>query len=688
MPKLGDLRIGYKLAIAFGAILIITSALGVVSVTRLRVVASESQKISFQIMPSVTRLSTLETTQWMIRGAQLRIVTGTSPKEIDYWRQQVAQRVVIYDSQHAEIVQHLVGEDAIDLLRQYDTQWSTYKDVGVQTDKLLDAGQAAQAQHTLYDGYAQFAAASATLHKLVDLQIKRSDVTASTVDALYHNARLWIIAMITLAIACGGAIAVSATRALSRPIRSIIDTFERIAAGKLDNPIDTLRRDEIGQLLLGLHHMQTTLRSQLEAERTQAAENSRIRQSLDKVSTGVVLADAHHQVIYVNAAANSLFERALSVRILGSSLDALTTDPARQREILNTLNTSVIEERTLGRCQFHVVINPVKNPNGERMGTAMEWTDRTQEIAVEKELEDVVNAVVGGDLSRRIPVADKKGFLAIMSRGVNGMTDSLGEIVSQVKLAAGDVHRGAQEISAGNRNLSQRTEEQSASLEETASSMEEMTATVKQNAANAGQADELAGAARDLAEKGGSVVSNAVAAMAGISESSRRIADIISVIDEIAFQTNLLALNAAVEAARAGEQGRGFAVVASEVRALAGRSASAAKEIKDLIQDSVAKVEGGSTLVAESGSTLDQIVTAVKKVSSIVSEIAAASREQSDGIEQVNKAIGQMDQVTQQNAALVEQATSASESMADQARELSRLLERYRAADSLQLKVA
>ena len=683
MSKLNDLRIGYKLAIAFGAILMITSALGVVAVNRLGVVASESQSMSLEIMPSVTRLSTLETTQWMIRGAQLRIVTGAPAKEVDHWREQVAQRTVVYDTQHAEIVKHLVGADAIALLAQYDAQWNTYKDVGVLTDKLVDAGQVAQGARTLYDGYAQFAAASATLHKLVDMQLKRSDATASTVDAVYHNSRLWIIAMIALAMACGATIAALATRALSRPIGAIIQTFERIAAGQLDNPIDTLRQDEIGQLLLGLDRMQTTLRSQLEAERSQAAENSRIRQSLDKVSTGVVLADADHRVIYVNAAANSIFERTQLGRILGSSLDALTADPARQREMLNTLNTSVIEERTLGRYQFHVVMNPVKAPNGARIGTAMEWTDRTQEIAVEKELEDVVNAVVGGDLSRRISVTDKKGFLAVMSRGVNGITDSLGEIVSQVKLAAGDVQRGAQEISAGNRNLSQRTEEQSASLEETASSMEEMTATVKQNAANAGEADSLAGAARELAEKGGSVVSNAVAAMAGISESSRRIADIIGVIDEIAFQTNLLALNAAVEAARAGEQGRGFAVVASEVRALAGRSASAAKEIKGLIQDSVAKVEGGSTLVAESGSTLDQIVTAVKKVSNIVSEIAAASREQSDGIEQVNKAIGQMDQVTQQNAALVEQATSASESMADQARELSQLLERYRAADSL-----
>jgi methyl-accepting chemotaxis protein len=249
---------------------------------------------------------------------------------------------------------------------------------------------------------------------------------------------------------------------------------------------------------------------------------------------------------------------------------------------------------------------------------------------------------------------------------------------------AAEVHRGADEISTGNANLSQRTEEQSSSLEETASSMEEMTTTVKQNADNAGQANQLAMAARDQAEKGGSVVNQAVKAMSDINDASKKIADIIGVIDDIAFQTNLLALNAAVEAARAGEQGRGFAVVASEVRSLAGRSATAAKEIKELIQDSVRKVEDGSVLVTQSGQTLEKIVASVKKVSDIVAEIAAASREQSSGIEQVNRAVMQMDELTQQNAALVEQATAASQAMAEQVRGLNQMLDRYRVNDMIE----
>jgi methyl-accepting chemotaxis protein len=269
-----------------------------------------------------------------------------------------------------------------------------------------------------------------------------------------------------------------------------------------------------------------------------------------------------------------------------------------------------------------------------------------------------------------------------LQRSVNSCIENLRSMVAQIRGASSSILGGAQEIAQGNGDLSQRTEQQASSLEETASSMEELTSTVKQNADNARQADQLASEARDQAERGGSVVSSAVAAMGAIEDSSRKIAEIIGVIDEIAFQTNLLALNAAVEAARAGEQGRGFAVVASEVRNLAQRSAGAAKEIKSLINDSTAKVGEGSRLVDESGQTLSQIVLAVKKVSDIIGEIAAASHEQSAGIEQVNRAITQMDQTTQQNAALVEEAAAASESMEEQARKLSRLVEFFKSGDA------
>ena len=287
------------------------------------------------------------------------------------------------------------------------------------------------------------------------------------------------------------------------------------------------------------------------------------------------------------------------------------------------------------------------------------------------EMAAITQKIAGGDLTVRFTdTGQETGIYAAM----RDMTGQLQEIVGKVTQATDQVSSAAAEIAQGSTDLSQRTEEQASALEETASSMEELTSTVKQSADNAGQANALAGAARNQAEQGGQVVDQAISAMSAINTSSRKIADIIGVIDEIAFQTNLLALNAAVEAARAGEQGRGFAVVAGEVRKLAQRSADAAKEIKGLITDSVAKVEDGGKLVDRAGQTLRDIMGSVKKVSDIVAEMAAAAREQASGIEQVNKAILQMDQVTQQNAALVEETAAASHAMGDQARELQQLM--------------
>ncbi len=285
-----------------------------------------------------------------------------------------------------------------------------------------------------------------------------------------------------------------------------------------------------------------------------------------------------------------------------------------------------------------------------------------------------------GDLTRRLDDSGRDE-IAQLSSAFNQFAGKIEAIVSRVKQASGSISNGTTEIATGNLDLSQRTEEQASSLEETASSMEEMTSSVKQSADNAKQANQLAVSASVQAEKGGEVVGNAVVAMGEINTASKKIADIISVIDEIAFQTNLLALNAAVEAARAGEQGRGFAVVAGEVRSLAGRSAEAAKEIKGLISDSVEKVTQGSKLVSESGETLGEIVSSVKKVTDIVSEISAASQEQAAGIEQVNKAVMQMDEMTQQNAALVEEAAAASKGLEDQSLGLMELMNQFKIGD-------
>jgi methyl-accepting chemotaxis protein len=289
---------------------------------------------------------------------------------------------------------------------------------------------------------------------------------------------------------------------------------------------------------------------------------------------------------------------------------------------------------------------------------------------------EIARAISGGDFSRSVVL--EKGDTSSLLYAINSMRENLTGTVGNIRHATDTIAVASREIASGNADLSSRTEEQASSLEETASSMEELTSTVKQNAENARQANQLVVSTADVAVKGGQVVGQVVDTMASIKESSRKIADIIGVIDGIAFQTNILALNAAVEAARAGEQGRGFAVVASEVRNLAQRSASAAKEIKALIEDSVGKVDAGGKLVDEAGRTMDEIVGSVKRVTDIMSEIAAASQEQSAGIEQVNQAVSQMDEMTQQNAALVEEAAAAAESLQEQAGKLAEAVSVFR----------
>ena len=366
----------------------------------------------------------------------------------------------------------------------------------------------------------------------------------------------------------------------------------------------------------------------------------------------------------------------------------------------------------IGGLTFKVIISPVVNEEGERLGSVAEWIDMTQQLSIEAEIDEVVTKVVKGDLNSTISLEGKDGFLKNLSDGINQIifvvdnalkdveaslkrlasgdltqkvdkeysgiyasligninstVDRLCEVVSQILEATGHIENSSREIEAGNRDMSARTEQQASNLEETASSMEELTSIVKNNADNAIQAQDISHDANSIAEDGGKIIIRAIEAMEEINKSSKKIADIIGVIDEIAFQTNLLALNASVEAARAGEQGRGFAVVASEVRNLAQRSATAAKEIKELIVDSVYKVENGSELVNESGESLNNIVQGTQKAGTLITEIAGASREQAAGIEQVNTAITQMEVITQQNASLAEQTSAASMNLTQQA---------------------
>ena len=464
-----------------------------------------------------------------------------------------------------------------------------------------------------------------------------------------------------------------------------------------------------------------------ERERQLLVETMRINAALDSTSTNVMIADADRRIIFMNRAVTAMLTNAQSdirkalphfdvSKILGGSMDGFHRNPAHQANLLGSLTNTYRAQIALGGRTFLLVANPIFDDKGVRLGSVVEWADRTEEVAVEKEVSEIVSAAAAGDFAKRIDMRGKEGFFQLLGNSINQLLDTsaaglaeirrvlaalasgnlneridadydglfgelkdaanttsdrLREIVMQIADAVETISTASREIAAGNQNLSSRTESQAASLEETASSMEELTSTVRQNAENARQANQLAIGASDVAVKGGNVVGQVVETMSAITDSAKKVVDIISVIDGIAFQTNILALNAAVEAARAGEQGRGFAVVASEVRNLAQRSAAAAKEIKGLISESVENVESGSKLVDEAGRTMSEIVTSVKRVTDLMSEISAASNEQSQGIDQVNQTVTSLDEMTQQNAALVEEAAAAAESLEEQAQNLA-----------------
>jgi len=579
-----------------------------------------------------------------------------------------------------------------------------------------------------------YAPLSKLLNDLIEIQLEAGKLLYKEAQDRYNNSRNLMIASIALGLVMALIFGIVLLRSILNPLTRAVGYFGKISEGKYNNQILIENHDEVGALLDALQAMQVKLGFDVNESRRVANEATRIQIALDNVATSVMIADNDRNIIYLNRAVEEMLRVAekdiqkdlpnfSAATVLGMNIDGFHKNPAHQKQLLASFTTTFRSQIMMGGRTFSLVANPVMNKQGQRLGAVVEWNDRTLEVATEKEVAAIVEGAVLGDFSRRIDMNGKTGFFRQLGEGMNKLTETsevglnevvrvlgalakgdltekitseyhgtfgqlkddsnstveqLTEVISRIKEATDTINTASKEIASGNTDLSQRTEEQASSLEETAASMEELTSTVKQNAENAKQANQLAAGASDIAIKGGEVVSQVVHTMSSISESSKKIVDIISVIDGIAFQTNILALNAAVEAARAGEQGRGFAVVASEVRNLAQRSAAAAKEIKTLISDSVDKVQVGTELVDKAGKTMDEVVQSVKRVTDIMAEISAASAEQSTGIEQVNQAITQMDDVTQQNAALVEEAAAAAESLEEQAQELTQLVSVFR----------
>ncbi len=513
-------------------------------------------------------------------------------------------------------------------------------------------------------------------------------------------------------------------RDIAVPLQAMRTTLQDLAQG---HAVETIpgqgRGDEIGAIAGAAAALRD---SQLAA--------TRIESALTGTTTNVMIADAENRIVYCNTAVIALLRNATSdIRkdlphfdpdaLVGAKIDIFHKNPAHQRGLLEKLASTYRTRITVGGRRFELIASPVVNRQGARLGTVVEWADITEQLRLESEviaaiamasdkgfaermdlagksgflrqLGEAVNtlsdkcqtmtrdiaatmdAMARGDLSRRVE-GNYPGIFGELRDGTNETLDKLREIVSRITSSATQVRDASAEISTGSQDLAQRTEAQAAALEETAASMHEVTTTVRQNAENAQAASSLSKAARETAEKGGDVAQQAVAAVSRIEESARKIGDIVALIDEIAFQTNLLALNASVEAARAGEAGKGFAVVAQEVRALAQRSANASKDIKALISESNTQVKSGAGLVQQAGASLTEIVGAVKKVADIVADIAMASSEQSRGLDEVNTAIGNMDEMTQRNGAMVEQTTASAQQMASLGQTLAEIVGYFR----------
>ncbi len=562
--------------------------------------------------------------------------------------------------------------------------------------------------------------------KQIDILLKGAKEEFAESKAHARNAMTWLAGGIVGAVLAGIALGIFLLRSIRRPIAEAQSHFRKFAEGNLDADIVINRNDEMSAILDSAKTMQVKLGFDIAETKLKADEMTRIKIALDNVSTGVMIANTERSIIYANNSAVRILKGAeADIRkqlpnfdagnLVGTNIDTFHKNPAHQANLLKTFTSTYVANLEIGGRHLRVTASPVMNERNERLGAVAEWLDRTPEVTVEREVANIVDGALRGDFEQRLSLEGKEGFFKELAEGLNklaevtsgGLNDvarvlktvaqgdltqkidaeyegifgqlkddtnttveRLKEVIGRIKEATEAINTASQEIAAGNVDLSSRTEEQASSLEETSSSMEELNATVRNNAENARQANVLASSSNEIATRGGAMVKGVVSTMTEIQGSSKKIADIIGVIDSIAFQTNILALNAAVEAARAGEQGRGFAVVATEVRNLAARSATAAKEIKILIAESVDKVESGAKLVEQAGSTMDEVVSSFQGVANLVTEISNASKEQSSGIEQVTQAVSQMDEVTQQNAALVEEAAAAAESLEEQARGL------------------
>jgi methyl-accepting chemotaxis protein len=633
-----NLKVSSKLFLSFGICLFLSLIAGVAAIVKMAEMNSVTINMANGPLRGIQVINDVRNQMKQYRLAQMRFAINTDPAAKTTALNIANDASAKVQSGLDDYAKICVAPEDKDNLKQLANYWSSYRELD---QNLLDAGRTNDMRRTskILNGasYQTFSDVIGEVNKIVDWNKDRGDALKIASQNAYSNARLVVVLLLVVAFALGIVLSIAVTKLITSTIIQIderLASLNNVCISNLAGAIEELSRGNLESKIVA-----TTKPLEIDSKDEFADLAGSINGIIEKIESTIASFEKAQKAL------KEMIEKAHNTVISGvQSLDRNALEPL---------------------CEGIMAIS--KGDLTKRIDT------QVQKMPVEGDAEFVKLALAVNEVADRVELA---------LEAYNETQSSLARLIDQTQVASNTIAGSASELASNSQDLSDRTTEQASSLEETASNMEEMTATVRKNAENAKHANEVAIRAREVANAGGDVVQNAVKAMEEINSSSKSIADIVSVIDELAFQTNLLALNAAVEAARVGEQGRGFAVVATEVRNLAERSSGAAKEIKALVQNSSEKVRDGSILVNKSGDHLHEIVESVGMVAEIVAEISAASQEQASGIQQVNQAVEQMDQITQQNAALVEEAAASSQAMSGQSLELQRLIDQFKTSAS------
>jgi len=689
MKNFGQLTIKMRFTIILGTLVISFSLFGFATFKAMNTVNVNGPIYQRIVQGKDIIADVLPPPEYIIESylVALQLSQATDPTEISALVTRFQTLKTEYDSRHRYwLDQSLDQELHVSLLEQsYLAAQSFYNEANQQFLPSIQAGDRDGSQASLLKMRQVYEEHRVAINEVVSLATARNIEDESQARSTIHEYKVVLIGIFVFSVAIAVVLTLLIGRSILHSLKTVQQVAGAIANGDLSSSIDIHQQDEIGDLLRNMKIMQDSIHAFVVGLDVMAQKHSEgwVKEQIDVSKLSGIYARMAHEV-------NELIQSRIAINRKLMSIVAQYSkgDFSVDMDILPGETIIITETMNSAKKTFLNVNNEIKML--VEAGAKGDFSKRSDSDKFEfmfkeilanlnnlmetcdvgfNDVLQVADALAQGDLTQTI---DKNypGTFGEVIVGMNSIVANLKGLVGNIKESTDNINTAAKEIAAGNNDLSHRTEEQAASLEQTAASMEELTSAVQHNAENAKHANQLAVDASDIASQGVDVVGQVVTTMNDINESSRKIGDIISVIDDIAFQTNILALNAAVEAARAGEQGRGFAVVAVEVRNLAQRAATAAGEIKNLISDSVDKISGGSKLVAQAGLTMEEIVTSIRGVTDMMAEITTASAEQSSGIEQVNQAIAQMDDVTQQNAALVEQAAAAAESLEEQAQNL------------------